>query len=216
MAIRQQPAGGRPDESRRADPSVYWITDISGRTKTRLDTGLRLKGESVHSIDIVRIESYSHNHGENILREKGLLREIHQMPEIWAKYPGQAQYSQLSEALEQLGGWSTEVQVDLGPEDRSHNERLTPFLDAYHPDHRVAIEHEKKEQMRARWHLMKMQAAHERDQTLGIDIGVLIYPTNRDPSLRRTRRELEGPFFSEYFPIHLPIYAIEYFEEEDS
>jgi len=28
---------------------------------------------------------------------------------------------------------------------------------------------------------MKMQAAHERDETLDIDIGVLIFPTDEDP-----------------------------------
>lgn len=43
-----------------------------------------------------------------------------------------------------------------------------------------------------------------------MEVGVLIFPTDRDPSLRRTRRELEGPFFNEHFPIHLPVYAIEY------
>lgn len=102
------------------------------------------------------------------------------------------------------------VQIDLGPDHRSHHERLTPFLDVYHPDQNVAIEHERKEQMRARWHLMKMQAAHERAGTLDIDVGVLIFPTERDPSLRRTRRELEGPFFTKHFPIHMPVYVIEY------
>jgi hypothetical protein len=40
-----------------------------------------------------------------------------------------------------------------------------PFLDAYHPDHRVAVEHETKEQMPARWHLMKIQVAHEWPET---------------------------------------------------
>jgi len=57
---------------------------------------------------------------------------------------------------------------------------------------------------------MKMQAAHERYDAKEIDVGVLIFPTDEDPSLRRTRRELEGPFFSRHFPIHLPTYVIEY------
>jgi hypothetical protein len=67
--------------------------------------------------------------------------------------------------------------------------------------------------MRARWHLLKMQAAHERDTTQGIDVAVLIFPADQDPSLRRTRRELEGPFFTTHFPIQLPVYAIEYTSE---
>lgn len=43
-----------------------------------------------------------------------------------------------------------------------------------------------------------------------VDVGVLIVPTDRDPSLRRTRREVTGPLFSRYFPLGLPLYVIEY------
>lgn len=32
----------------------------------------------------------------------------------------------------------------------------------------------------------------------------------KHPSLRRTRRELEGTFLTEHFPIHIPVYTIEY------
>lgn len=159
---------------------------------------------------MTELETYSHNSGRAVLEEKGILDEVHGMPDLWAKYPRQSDYSDLSAALEGLGGWQTEVQIDLGPDDSAHYEKLTPFLDAYHPGHHVAVEHEKKEQMRARWHLMKIQAAHERPSTRQIDVAVLIFPTDRDPSLRRTRRELEGPFFTEHFPIHIPVYAIEY------
>ena len=156
------------------------------------------------------LQTYSYHDGEAILEQKGVLDEIHQMPAIWSKYPRQGDYSNRFDALTALSAWETEVQIDLGPEDRAHYERLTPFLDAYHPVHHVAIEHETKEQMRARWHLMKIQAAHEREETLPIDVAVLLFPTERDPSLRRTRRELEGPFFSEHFPITIPVYVVEY------
>lgn len=159
---------------------------------------------------MVDLETYSRNDGEAILEQKGIKDEIHEMPSIWAEYAGQYNYSARSEALDELGNWETQVQIDLGPGHRDHHERLTPFLDSFHTSHQVAVEHEKKEQMRARWHLMKMQAANERDGTVDIDVGVLIFPTDQDPSLRRTRRELEGPFFTEHFPIHLPVYAIEY------
>ena len=159
---------------------------------------------------MVEIETYSRNGGEKQLREKDVLEEVLETPAIWAANAGQRNYSERSDALDELGGWETQVQVDLGPEHRDHHERLTPFLDAYHRKHRVAIEHEKKEQMRARWHLMKIQATHEREETLDIDVAVLIFPADQDPSLRRTRRELEGPFFTEHFPIHLPVFAIEY------
>jgi hypothetical protein len=160
----------------------------------------------------MRLETYSHNDAQAILEAKGILDEVHEIPGIWAEHAGQYNYAERSDTLSALGGWDTEVQIDLGPADRSYNERLTPFLDIYHSEHRVAVEHEKKEQMRARWHLLKMQAAHERDTTRDIDVAVLIFPTDQDPSLRRTRRELEGPFFTTHFPIQLPVYAIEYTE----
>ncbi|MFB6210409.1 MAG: hypothetical protein ABEI76_02620 [Halobacteriales archaeon] len=156
------------------------------------------------------LETYSRNGGEELLKQKGVVDDIHEIPSIWTEHAGQSNYSERSTALDRLGGWETEVQIDLGPDEWPHNERLTPFLDVYHPNWYVAVEHERKEQMRARWHLMKMQAAHERDETLDIDVGVLIFPTDEDPSLRRTRRELEGPFFTDHFPIHLPVYAVEY------
>ena len=160
----------------------------------------------------MEIDSYSFNSGREILDDKGVLDQIHRMPAIWHEHSTQYDYAERSAALRELGGWETEEQIDLGPEDRPHNERLTPFLDAYHPEHHVAVEHEKKEQMRARWHLMKTQAVHEQEGK-DVDATVLIFPTDHDPSLRRTRRELEGPFFQEHFPIHLPVYAVEYTPE---
>jgi|GEM_PF-7059699 hypothetical protein len=156
------------------------------------------------------LETYSHNGAKELLEQKGILKDVHSIPAIYAEHAGQYNYSERSAALDELGGWQTEIQIDLGPEERSHNERLTPLLDIYHPQHRVAVEHETKEQMRARWHLMKIQGAAERNQTLPIDVCVLIFPTDKAPSLRRTRRELTGPFFTEHFPIHIPVYAIEY------
>lgn len=156
------------------------------------------------------LDTFSYKGGKDILEQKGILNEVHEIPSIWAKYPGQRHYTERSNQLDSLGGWETEVQVDLGPTESSHHERLTPFLDCYHANENVAVEHEKKEQMRARWHLMKMQAASERYETLDIDVAVLIFPAEKDPSLRRTKRELQGPFFTEHFPIHIPVYAIEY------
>lgn len=135
---------------------------------------------------MVNIETYSRNGGEKQTPKKGVLEEVHEIPSIWAANSGQQNYSEWSDALDDLGGWETQVQIDLGPDHREHHERLTPFIDAYHPEHRVPIEHKKKEQMRVRWHLMKIQAAHEREETLDIDVAVLIFPTDQDPSLRRT------------------------------
>jgi len=156
------------------------------------------------------LETYSHNGGREILDEIGATEQVHEIPRIWSEFPSQYDHAERTEALSDLGNWETEKQIDLGPHGSPHHERLTPFLDAYSSEYNIAVEHEKKEQMRARWHLMKMQAAAERFDCLDIDVGVLMFPTDRDPSLRRTRRELEGPFFSRHFPIHLPVYVVEY------
>lgn len=172
-----------------------------------------LRALPIYSDKMVEFETYSHNGGRDILKTKGILDDVQKIPPIWIEYPHQRDYSDRSSELADLGGWETQVQIDLGPEERPHNERLTPFLDAYHPEHAVAVEHEKKEQMRARWHLMKIQAAQEREQTKDIDVAVLLFPSKKDPSLRRTRRELSGPFFNTHFPIHIPVFALEYSKE---
>jgi hypothetical protein len=159
---------------------------------------------------MIEFEEYSRNNGKRLLEEKGILESVREIPSIWSEYPYQRDYADRSSVLVDLGGWETEVQIDLGPSESPHAERLTPMLDVYHHDHNVAVEHEKKEQMRARWHLMKMQAASERTETLDIDVGVMLYPSGQAPSLGRTRREFEGPFFNRHFRSHLPVYVLEY------
>lgn len=64
--------------------------------------------------------------------------------------------------------------------------------------------------MRARWVLLKRQAAHDRSATLPVDVPCVFFPTESDPSVRRTRRAFEGPIFTEHFPTHIPVHAIEY------
>lgn len=158
----------------------------------------------------MELQTYSHKGAEGLLEEKGILEEIHELPRVWIEHSGRYKHDERVAAASDVGDWVLNEQIDLGPAGAPHNERLTPFLDAYSYAHSVGVEHEKKEQMRARWHMMKMQAGANEPTTLDIDVGVMLYPTDQDPSLRRTRRELEGPFFSEHFPITLPIYAVEY------
>ena len=143
----------------------------------------------------MKVESYSHNDGKSVLAEKGLLNDVRQMPEVWADHPEQKQHSARTAALSELGGWETEVPIDMGPASEPYHERLTPLFDAYHRSGHVAVEHEKKEQMRARWHMQKMEVGHRDPETLPVDVGVMVYPAGEDASLRRTRRELTGPFF---------------------
>jgi len=80
-----------------------------------------------------------------------------------------------------------------------------PKYDAYKDQ--VAIEHEKKEQMRARWHMMKMEVGFREGE---VDVGVMIIPSGEDPSLKRTKYELEKGVFAHHFPLEVPIFVIEY------
>jgi hypothetical protein len=117
------------------------------------------------------METFSHNEAEAELASKGRLDEIKRMPRIWSAQLGQANYDDRTQALADLGGWETEKQIEIGPDDRPHNERLTPFFDCYHEDARIAVEHERKEQMRARWHLMKMEVGYRNPRTPPVDVG---------------------------------------------
>lgn len=50
------------------------------------------------------------------------------------------------------------------------------------------------------------------EDNFGIGIGIMIFRVREDSSLSRTRRELEGKIFAQYFPVEVPIYVIEYEE----
>ena len=36
----------------------------------------------------MELETYSHEGGKDILEEKGILSEIHELPQVWEKYGG--------------------------------------------------------------------------------------------------------------------------------
>lgn len=78
------------------------------------------------------------------------------MPNIWLQYSGQASYSKRQQAWVTPVAGKTKRRLTWGQPIAPHHERLTPFVDSYHDEHLVAVEHGSKEQMRARWHLMKM------------------------------------------------------------
>ena len=48
---------------------------------------------------VVTLQTNSHNGGEEALKRKGILNEIHEMPAIWNEHPYQRDYSARSDAM---------------------------------------------------------------------------------------------------------------------
>jgi hypothetical protein len=166
------------------------------------------------------VDSTSVRLAERRLREKGLLDEIQWLPEIWAR-DGLKKEGKI-DLLRENGAenWiledeKLEIQMDLGPKELPRKKRLTPQFDAYNRDARIVVEHEDIEQMRARWHLLKMDIAYRNSELLPVDIAVLLMESSEgNPTLDRTHRELHGPVFNEYLPLKVPVYALEYSTEK--
>lgn len=108
--------------------------------------------------------------------------------------------------------WITEYVISIGDN--------RPRFDGYKD--KVGIEHEAREQMNVRSHLLWMEAANQQEKNdhkldsfaTGIELGVFIIPRGTDgASVDRTKRELEDDIFSKYFSIECPIVLIEYSTE---
>lgn len=137
-------------------------------------------------------EESSFRQAEEILEEKGLLGECRKIAS-----------PNCEENPKELG-WKTEEIIEIKAPERNLNRRYDFFKNG------AALSHEKIEQMRARWHLMKMEIGFRKGK---VDVGVLIFPEGEDCSLQRAKRELNSDLWNKYFPIEVPIHVIEYSEE---
>lgn len=72
---------------------------------------------------------------------------------------------------------------------------------------RVGLEHETREQMNIRSHLLWAEAGFQTDV---IDAGIFVIPSGNFGSVSRTNRELNDEIFTEYFPIECPLLLVEY------
>jgi hypothetical protein len=106
-------------------------------------------------------------------------------------------------------GWITEYVINIGSN--------RPRLDGY--KNGVGIEHEAREQMNVRSHLLWMEAAYQQEKSengldssaTGLDAGIFIIPTDAGgASVDRTKRELEDEIFTRHFQIECPIVLVEY------
>lgn len=98
---------------------------------------------------------------------------------------------------EAFTGWETEYEVTVG--------KNRPRLDAYKDG--VGIEHEAREQMNMRSHLLFADAMFQQGD---IEVLVVIIPAGNDASKRRTANELHDDIFTEHHPLDVPVLVIEY------
>lgn len=131
------------------------------------------------------------NGGREILRQRGLLEEVGEMCEAWR------QRERDPNAILSEFGWETEFVFSVG----ENRPRLDGFKD------RVGLEHETREQMNVRSHLLWSEAGF---QDGVIDAAVFVIPTGNYGSVGRTQRELNDEIFSTHFPIECPLLLVEY------
>jgi hypothetical protein len=162
--------------------------------------------------EIRRRDTWSFNGGRDIVEDKGLKEELPAIAEAYIDHGGGNQ--NLSERRELLAplDWEQEVSVKFETTtDYDVISRRASF-DAY--KNGVVVEHESGEQMRANWHLMKMEIAH-RDPTVfpagcTADAGVLLIPSYVNfPTLGRTENDVQA-VLEQYFDFSIPLFVWEY------
>jgi len=139
-----------------------------------------------------KLEEYSYKGGKEILKKKNLLDECRKLTKIWED----------SEQMKELG-WDDEHKFRIDKKKLSRPKRFDYYKDG------VALEHEQKQQMDARWHLMKMDIGYQKNE---LDVGVFLFPKipRNDANLDRMKKELESKLYQKYFPIEVPIFVIQY------
>lgn len=168
--------------------------------------------------DILQEDTWSFNDGQSIIEQKGLLDELPTIAAAYTNYGGGNQYLHArSELLDPLG-WEQEISVTFETTNDGESVSRRASFDAYKDG--VVVEHESGEQMRANWHLMKMEIAH-RDPTVfsdgrTADAGVLLIPSDVNfPTLGRTENDVQA-VLEQYFDFSIPLFVWEYPTEIDS
>ena len=157
-------------------------------------------------------QTWSFRGGRSILKEKGLLEELPTIAEAYIEYGGGNQNLSNRRQLIDPVGWEQEVSVRFeAPNTHGEISRRAGF-DAYKSG--VVLEHERGEQMRANWHLMKMEAAYRDPRGFSGDqppeAGVLLIPEHVSfPTLDRTRNDVRA-VLANYFGFSIPLFVWEY------
>jgi hypothetical protein len=161
---------------------------------------------------IRRRDTWSFNDGRAIVERKGLKEELPAIAEAYIEHGGGNQYlSERRELLDPLG-WEQEVTVKFETTTGYDLVSRRADFDAYKDG--VVVEHESGEQMRANWHLMKMEIAHRDPDVFSMgrtaDAGVLLIPEYVNfPTLGRTENDVQA-VLEQYFDFSIPLFVWEY------
>lgn len=156
--------------------------------------------------------SWSYRGAREILTENGLLDELATIAEAYDEFGGGNQYLAARRDLLDPMGWEQEVSVRFeAPHTAGTISRRADF-DAYKSG--VVLEHESGEQMRANWHLLKMEAAYRDPRGFAggdsIEAGVLIIPEDvAFPTLERTKTDVHA-VLANYFGFSIPLFVWQY------
>ena len=162
--------------------------------------------------DIQKKDTWSFNGGRELVERKGLKQELSAIAEAYIDHGGGNQYlSKRRELLNPLE-WVQEVSVKFEITTNYELVSRRASFDAYKDG--VVVEHESGEQMRANWHLMKMEAAHRDPDVFSMnrsaDAGVLLIPSDVNfPTLERTKNDVQA-VLEQYFGFSIPLFVWEY------
>ncbi|SDQ40279.1 hypothetical protein [Natronobacterium texcoconense] len=157
-------------------------------------------------------QTWSYRGAREILEEKGVLEELPIIAEAYDEYGGGNQNLADRRELLQPIDWEQEVTVRFEAPNTNETISRRANFDAYKSG--VLLEHERGEQMRANWHLMKMEATYRdpRGFAAGDDVsaGVLLIPDYVNfPTLDRTKNDVQA-VLGNYFGFSIPLFVWEY------
>lgn len=139
--------------------------------------------------------------GEQLIRRKGLYQDLMNIVEEIAPIQGSNatdKETQIQRVLDDFGWDHTSTPV------ANYNR---PQFDGMKLD--VALEHEAREQMNVRSHLLFLEAAFREGKS---ECAVMIIPQGEDAKVGRIEKEAmgEGKLFTYHFPLFTPLFLIEY------
>jgi hypothetical protein len=157
-------------------------------------------------------DTWSYRNGREILDSKGLLEELPAIAEAYDTHGGGNQNLSARRELLAPIDWEQEVSVRFETQTADGPVARRASFDAYKDG--VAVEHERGEQMRANWHLMKIDAAYRDPRGFSgdraIDAGALLIPEHVSfPTLERTETDVQA-VLSNYFGFSVPLFVWQY------
>lgn len=162
--------------------------------------------------DLRARDTWSFNGGRDAIEAKGLKQELPAIAQAYIDHGGGNQnLSARRELLDPLD-WEQEITVTFETRTDLDIVSRRASFDAYKDG--LLVEHESGEQMRANWHLLKMEAAYRDPDVFSMgrsaDACVLLIPDYVNfPTLGRTENDVQA-VLEQYFDFSIPLFVWEY------